>query len=102
MKLLKIVSLGFIIWGMSLLWLEINTVLSNSLMGGLVIGLALIIPTYWLGYYFGHSLTRRRLKQTRPVRPTPRYSYLFHLHPTIPMPIVQRYSSHPTRPVAHL
>lgn len=45
MKGLRIVSLGIVIWGLSLLWPEINLILSPKVMTGLglALGIAMLI-----------------------------------------------------------
>lgn len=53
MKWLKILSLGLLIWGMSLVWLEVNQVLLSPLMLALALVVAVAGPAYLLGHYFG-------------------------------------------------
>ena len=103
MKLLKIVSLGIIIWGLSLIWLDLNQMAASLIMLGLALGLAALLPAYFLGKHLGKHSNRRmpeqvfavhRLRSTAVV-----YARNHHSLPTRPMPVVQTLNSRPTRPM---
>jgi len=51
MKALKIIGLGIAIWGLSLVWPEVNLLLTSPVMIGLGLGLTVLI--YNLVYQFG-------------------------------------------------
>jgi hypothetical protein len=77
--MLKWIGLGVIIWSLSLLWPEVNLVLSLPLLAGLVLALTAIILAYVLGYYHSqidqrhrHSPDNNKQKHSsRPSRPVP-------------------------------
>jgi hypothetical protein len=79
MKMLKWVGLGLVIWSLSLLWPEINLILTPPVMIGLVLALAALILAYGLGYYHSqidhhlqHCQNQDKQKQSsRPTRPVP-------------------------------
>lgn len=52
MKVLKIIGLGVVIWGLSLFWPDLNRVFTPLMMTRLVLGLGL---AYLLGQYLGRS-----------------------------------------------
>ena len=54
MKTLKIISLGVTIWGLSLVWPEINLLLTPRVAIGFSLGLGLVALIYELLYQFGH------------------------------------------------
>jgi hypothetical protein len=105
MKLLKIIGLGLAIWGMTLLWPEINQLLTPPITWVLVIGLLAVMMAYFLGQHFGQSngngntghalhtqptrpvaVTAQRRPNSRPTLPL-RSSHAQHPHsrPTRPM-----------------
>lgn len=76
---LKWIGLGAVIWGLSLLWPEVNLVLTLPVLAGLVLALAATILAYILGYYHsqidrGQMYRHHDIKQkhsSRPSRPVP-------------------------------
>ena len=58
MKALKIISLGIAIWGLSLIWPEINQSLTGPVTINLIIGLGIVILAYviaqHLDWYHNH------------------------------------------------
>jgi len=54
MKIWKCIALGVALWSVSLIWPDINRVLSEPLMARLVLGLALATLAYLLGQHFNH------------------------------------------------
>lgn len=79
LKMLKWIAWGVAIWSLSLLWPEINLILTPSIMAGLVLVFAALILAYILGYYHSqidHYLRCRRDEgeqkhSSRPSRPVP-------------------------------
>jgi hypothetical protein len=53
MKGLRMVSLGMAIWGLSMVWPEVNRVLTPPLMSGLGLGLGVVILIYDLSRHLG-------------------------------------------------
>jgi hypothetical protein len=78
MKLLKIVGLGIAIWGSSLLWPEVNLVLTPAVMVGLIIGFIAMIPVV--------GVLRRRLDQHH--QQTKGDGQNHSSHPTHPIPVI--------------
>lgn len=70
MKGLKLVGLGIAIWGLSLLWPEINLVLT-PLMIGLVLGLGAITLAYVLVQRLDHGHNGDSAGQDHPSHPIP-------------------------------
>lgn len=98
-RLLKIVLLGLGIWGVSLLWLELNRVLMSPLIFGLLLG---TIPAYLFGHYLNRrshggdtGAARLPAETTRPVTLG---SGRGASKPTQPMP-ARRRASQPTQPM---
>ncbi len=85
-RLLKVVILGIVIWGLTLPWLEFNRFLMSPVVFGLLVGTG---PAYFLGRQFGQRRSRGKI---RPVR--------FSSAPTRPAMIfqTQAQSPAPTRP----
>jgi hypothetical protein len=79
LNVLKWLGLGVAIWGVSLLWPEINLALTPPVMAGLVLALAAIILAYILGYYHSRidqgKVTGcdggKQKHSSRPSRPVP-------------------------------
>ncbi len=75
MKALKLAGLGIAIWGLSLVWTEVNLVLTPSVMVGLVLGLSAVAAVY--------KLSQRRCPQDIDHNTT------HHTHPTRPIPVLR-------------
>ncbi len=79
LKVLKWMGLGLVIWSLSLVWPEINLILTPPVMAGLALLLATVSLAYVLGYYHSQrdnsqSYQPNRDKQnhsSRPSRPVP-------------------------------
>ena len=79
LRVLKWIGLGVVIWGLSLLWPEINLVLTPPVMAGLVVVLTALILAYILGYYHSdidqnhcqHLDQDKHKHSSRPSRPVP-------------------------------
>ncbi len=79
LKVLNWVGLGVVIWSLSLLWPEINFILTPPVMVGLALILGALILAYILGYYHSQidqsQLRRgdenRQKHSSRPSRPVP-------------------------------
>jgi hypothetical protein len=104
-QLLKIIGLGVIIWGFSLLWPTVNLALTLGTMVMLVIGLGLILLAYCLGLYFGSVIGGRagsEVARSQPTHPLPVAAVRGHFsRQTAPMPVVRERSSasRPTQPI---
>jgi hypothetical protein len=67
MKGLKIVGLGVAIWGLSLLWPEVNLVLTPPVMIGVVLGLGVVaLLAYILDQRLDQRHDRDEARQDRP------------------------------------
>jgi hypothetical protein len=55
MKALRLVGLGIVIWGLSLLWPEVNQVLTPWVMIGMALGLGTVALAYILIQRLGHE-----------------------------------------------
>ena len=71
MKMLRLAGLGIAIWALSLVWTEINLVLTPSMMIGLVLGLGAVAAVYGLSQQRGHQNTDHTTRHTHPTRPIP-------------------------------
>lgn len=79
LKVLKWMGLGLVIWSLSLVWPEINLILTLPVMAGLALLFATVSLAYVLGYYHSQSdnsqsYQHNRGKQnhsSRPSRPIP-------------------------------
>lgn len=79
LNILKWLGLGVVIWGMTLVWPEINLALTLPVIVGLIVAPTAIILAYVLGYY--HSQVDQSKKpcrdegkpkhSSRPSRPVP-------------------------------
>jgi hypothetical protein len=102
MKWLKIIGLGVAMWGLSLIWLQVNELLTSPVVLGLIIGLAIMAPAYLLGQHIGRRshrsepASRPQLDRTRPALV---FARKHHSLPTRPMPVVKNPHSRPTRPM---
>ena len=73
MKVLGLIGLGIAIWGLGLVWTEINLILTPSVMIGLVLGLGTAVVVYSLSQHHGHQAA----------------NHAGHNHSTRPVPVVQ-------------
>ncbi len=71
MRVLKLVSLGIAVWGLSLAWPEVNQVLTPSVMIGLALGLGAAALVYGLSQRSGHSHRGDSAGQDHPSHPIP-------------------------------
>jgi hypothetical protein len=72
MRVLRFVGLGIITWGLSLLWPQVNQLLTPPIVSGIVLGLGAVAFAY---------VTIRRLDQSQVDAGTSQD------HPTHPMPV---------------
>ena len=103
MKFLKILSVGLAMWGIILLWPEVNLLLTPPVMIVLAVGLSAVSFAYFLGLRFGQPDGNGDMGQ-RPYVPAvqPATSERrSHSHPTLPLRATegQRLHSRPTRPI---
>jgi hypothetical protein len=78
MKMLRLVGLGVAIWALSLVWTEVNLILTPSTMIGLIVGLVAVAVVYRL------SQRQRRCPEDNTTDHTTR-----HTHPTRPVPVMR-------------
>jgi hypothetical protein len=71
MKWLRVVGLGIAIWGLSLLWPDVNRVLTPLLMSGLGLGLGVVILVYVLSRHLGRHHPNHGAGQNHATRPIP-------------------------------
>ena len=71
MKMLKLAGLGIAIWGLSLVWTEVNLILTPSVMVGLVLGLGAVAAVYRLNQRRCHQDADHTPRHTHPTRPIP-------------------------------
>lgn len=71
MKVLKLAGLGIVIWGLSLLWPEVNQVLTPSVAIGMTLGLGLAALAYVLLQRLDPRHTDDEAGQDHPSRPIP-------------------------------
>jgi hypothetical protein len=71
MKVLRLVGLGSLIWGLTWLWPEVNQVLAAPVMMGLTLGLGAVTLAYVLIRRLDHSDDSRNTRQDHPTRPVP-------------------------------
>jgi|GEM_PF-1901839 len=82
LNLLKWLILGIAIWSITLVWPEINLILTLPIMVGLVLALTAIILAYGLGYYHSRMDQNKApcrdqgkpKHSSRPSRPVPPFS----------------------------
>jgi hypothetical protein len=103
MKLLKILSVGLVLWGLTLLWPEINFWLTPPMMVALVIGLSAVSFAYFLGFRFGQpngngNTGQHQYAHAVQAATSDRRS---HSRPTLPLRTTggQKLHSRPTRPI---
>jgi hypothetical protein len=71
MKMLKLAGLGIAIWGLSLVWTEVNLILTPSMTIGLVLGLGVVAAVYRLSQRRCPQDTDHTTRHTHPTRPIP-------------------------------
>jgi len=71
MKVLRLVGLGSLIWGLTWLWPEVNQVLSAPVMMGLTLGLGAVTLAYVLIRRLDHYQEGHNAGQDHPSRPVP-------------------------------
>jgi hypothetical protein len=103
MKSLKFLSVGIVFWGMTLLWPEVNLLLTPPVMIALVIGLSAISFAYFLGLRFGQPDGNGNSGQNLyapAVQPATKGQHS-HSRPTLPLRATRRQNLHsrPTRPI---
>jgi len=103
MKSLKILSVGLALWGITLLWPEVNLLLTPPAMIALVIGLSAVSFAYFLGLRFGQpdgNGDRGQGLYAPAVQPATSGRHT-HSRPTLPLRATegQRLHSRPTRPI---
>jgi hypothetical protein len=104
MKSLKILSVGIVVWGLMLLWPEVNLWLTPPVMIALMIGLSAISFAYFLGLRFGQPENNGNPGQslyTPAVQPATS-GRRNHSRPTLPLRTTgggQKLHSRPTRPI---
>lgn len=104
MKLLKIVGLGLVIWGMTLVVPEVNQLLTPVVTWSLLIGLVALMGAYFLGQQAGNGNGQTSYAlHTQPTRPVVvGAKQRPHSRPTLPLKSTQtqRPHSRPTRPMS--
>jgi hypothetical protein len=71
MKLMKLLGLGLLIWGLTLLWPEVNQFLSAWLVTGMTLGLGAVLLTYLLVQRVEHHHHNDDTGQNHPTHPMP-------------------------------
>jgi hypothetical protein len=71
MKAFKLASLGILIWGLGLVWPQVNQVLTVPLMLGLILGLTVAVLVQVLVVRIGYGHSRNGAGQDHPSRPLP-------------------------------
>jgi hypothetical protein len=71
MKMLRLAGLGIAIWGLSLVWTEVNLILTPSMMVGLILGLAAVAVVYRLSQRRCREDTDHTTRHTHPTHPIP-------------------------------
>jgi hypothetical protein len=71
MKMLRLAGLGIAIWALSLVWTEVNLILTPSMMAGLVLGLGAVAAIYGLSQRRCPDDTDHTTRHTHPTRPIP-------------------------------
>ena len=103
MKSLKILSVGLAIWGIILLWPEVNLLLTPSVMIVLAIGLSAVSFAYFLGLRFGQPDESGDVGQNfyAPAVQPATSRRRSHSRPTLPLRATERQKLHsrPTRPI---
>jgi hypothetical protein len=71
MKVIRILGLGFVVWGLGLLWPEVNQVLTPWAMMGATLGLGGLLLAYILVQRLDHHRHDNGAGQDHPSRPMP-------------------------------
>jgi hypothetical protein len=71
MKVLRLVSLGVAIWGLSLLWPEVNQILTPRVAIGMTLGLGSLALVYTWAQRIDYHPNDNNAEQDHPSRPTP-------------------------------
>ncbi len=69
MRVLKFVGLGIVIWGLSLLWPQVNQLLTPPIVSGIVLGLGTVAFGYIIIRRFDHDQGDNGTSQDHPSRP---------------------------------
>ena len=103
MKSLKILSVGLTMWGIILLWPEVNLLLTPPVMIVLAIGLSAVSFAYFLGLRFGQPDENSDMGQNvyAPAVQPATSGRRSHSRPTLPLRATERQKLHsrPTRPI---
>ncbi len=97
-KVLRLAVLGLLIWGMSLIWPELNEWLTPKVADALVVGLMVAIGAYILGQQFRVQPRRGVEVKEQPTSPLRPHS----TRPTIPVIYPFSRSPRPTQPIPAL
>ncbi len=109
-RLLQIVGLGVIIWGVGLVWPLVNAVLTSRVADAIVVGLVVAVSAYFLGRSFTQPFSKRQedneadqTSKAQPTRPSAPIIYPFRRTPraTRPIPklVAPDFHARVTRPV---
>lgn len=71
MRVLRLVGLGIVIWSLSLLWPQVNQLLTSSVVIGLVFGLGAVTLAYVLVRRFNHDYQDNGTGQDHSTHPVP-------------------------------
>ncbi len=71
MKIFGLAVLGIAIWGLSLVWTDVNLFLTPSVMVGLLVGLTVVSVVYRLSQRRCPEDTDHTTRHTHPTRPIP-------------------------------
>jgi len=71
MRVLKFVGLGIVIWSTSLLWPQVNHLLTSSVMIGSVFGMGAVTLAYVLVRRFNHDYQDNSAGHDHTTRPIP-------------------------------
>jgi hypothetical protein len=71
MKVLKLAGLGIVIWGLSLIWPEVNQFLTAPVMIGMLFGLGGVTVAYVLVRRFNHDFSDKSANQDHGTQPVP-------------------------------
>ncbi len=71
MRLIRLLGLGLLIWALSLLWPEVNHILSSWVVTGMTLGLGAVLLTYLLVQRLEHRHHQDDTGQNQPTHPMP-------------------------------